>query len=227
MPYHTLNTMPSTALIISLIAFPGLSGSYVYRKLRGGNRFRASWQILFEVLCYAIIGYAVCILLLSVASIPWNPAATHWLRNSTNILQTIIPDANPPGSPIQLSQIAFLLIFTTILSMGFAFLASYIHHKNWLNKLGIKIGVSNRIGDEDVWESFLEHIPYVIVRDAKTNRTYYGILSNMSESDQPRELALEQVKVLDNDGTPLYNLKKIYLSRAAEDITLEFDPSPL
>ena len=68
MPHQTLNAIPSTALIISLIAFPRLSGSYVYRNLRGRNTFRASWRVLFEVLSYAIIGYAASILLLSAVS---------------------------------------------------------------------------------------------------------------------------------------------------------------
>ena len=207
-------------MTLAILAFPGFTASYIYRKLRGA-KLKTDWAIVFESLFFSVMSYTLWFLI--VAPIAWRwPTIAGF--DGTNLLNAIT--ANHP-TPLIEPSMAILLIGATAISAGLALLAAFIHARNYINVWGQDFKLTKRAGDEDVWEIFLTQVHNPIVRDARTKRTYYGILTNYSETDEKREIALENVKVYDEDGTPLYALSRLYISREPGDITLEFDPTSL
>jgi hypothetical protein len=107
-------------------------------------------------------------------------------------------------------------------------LLSYLHRYNALNFIAQVIRATNRYGDEDVWH-FFHNAPerqkndgWVFVRDHKLDLVYYGYINVWSESGKQRELVLSDVSVFHNkSGDELYSSDVVYLSRNAEDLTIE------
>ena len=113
-----------------------------------------------------------------------------------------------------------------VTSILLAIFSSYAFSWNWLNRIGIKFGATNRYGDEDIWEHFNNNIAnekWVFVRDHKYKLIYFGFLDLWSDSEKKREIVLSTVDVFhaDNPDTKLYDSDKIYLSRNHDDLTIE------
>lgn len=61
------------------------------------------------------------------------------------------------------------VFFSTIISIILAFMSSYLKKKNFLNKIGMALKVTERFGIEDLWYEFnqIKEIEWVTVRDHK------------------------------------------------------------
>lgn len=112
-----------------------------------------------------------------------------------------------------------------------AYLLSYGHRYNILNRLGQRIGATKHYGDEDVWQ-FFHNAPdeeknggWVTVRDHKYDLVYNGHISTWSDSGKDRELVISEVSVYPNNSEEmLYEADQIYLSRKADELTIEVRP---
>jgi len=105
------------------------------------------------------------------------------------------------------------------------FFASFFHTHKVINKLGHFFRVTQRFGDEDVWELY-HNMPgneWVYVRDHKLSLTYYGWIYAYSDSEKERELLMQDVEVFSSEekGEPLYHRKILYISRHRHDLTIE------
>lgn len=104
-----------------------------------------------------------------------------------------------------------------------SFISSLVYKKKWLNRIGQALKVTNRFGEEDLWDYFNDGLDkWVYVRDYKNNLTYRCRISNYSDYINDRELILEDVDVYDSaTGKELYYVKVKYICLNKDDISIE------
>lgn len=89
-----------------------------------------------------------------------------------------------------------------------------------------KIGASNHIADQDIWEFVFNSddpkIKFAHVRDYENEVIYAGYVRAYSDRLDLRELAMTDVQVFDGDGVEIYSTPRLYLARPNNGITLEF-----
>jgi hypothetical protein len=110
-------------------------------------------------------------------------------------------------------------------------IASRAHRNKWIPRLARAIRVSNRTGDEDLWEFFHDttNTDWIIVRDHDYHLVYYGGVRQYSESEKDRELLLENVSVYsdeDNIVVFMYETPALYIARDKNKISIELPMQP-
>ena len=122
-------------------------------------------------------------------------------------------------------------IFKEVVSaivVGFflAILWLYASNYKWDTRLLQKIGATKRYGDEDVWDftfnSPIAAVEYVHFRDFENKIVYSGWVKEFSETEKLRELVLRDAEIYDFDGNKLFATPLVYLSRAPENLHIEF-----
>ncbi len=119
--------------------------------------------------------------------------------------------------------------WATIIGVVLAIVASLAHRWSWLSRSARLLKLSNRSGDEDIWDYFI-NMPstvWVFVRDHKLDLIYYGYIAGFSESGADRELLLGDVDVFRNTepSKRLYSTQALYVSRERYDLTIELPGS--
>jgi hypothetical protein len=88
------------------------------------------------------------------------------------------------------------------------------------------IGATAKYGDEDVWDftlnSSVPAVEYVHYRDFDKQIVYAGWVRTFSETDKLRELVLQDAEIFNFEGKLLGTAPLLYLSRAPDNIHLEF-----
>ena len=124
----------------------------------------------------------------------------------------------------QVSLNFFEIVYASLLSIVVGLLSAFIYNKKLLYRVARSLKVTQHYGDDDVW-SFVtnsDDVEWLFVRDHKVGLVYFGWLSVFSESDEKRELLLEDVDVYNNsDGKKLYHTDSLYICRGDDDLTLE------
>ena len=89
-----------------------------------------------------------------------------------------------------------------------------------------RLKATKRYGDEDVWDytfnSGRAEVEYVHVRDFDKKIAHAGWVEAFSESGKQRELRLRDVLVYDFEGKVLFETRRVYLARKADNIDVEF-----
>ena len=95
-----------------------------------------------------------------------------------------------------------------------------------VTKILNKIGATNHIADQDIWEFMFNSndpkIKYVHARDYKNDLIYAGYVRAYSESLNLRELAMYQVVIYTGKSEKITEVPYLYLARQPVEITLEF-----
>jgi len=201
---------------IVLLALPGVIAGQLYRKLRG-RRPRRSWEDFLEIFVFSLTGYLLVAAGLSLCNVLF---ARRWGLMSFGALFS-------EGEPIPWHEVAW----ASFAASGVSVLASYAHTYKWVSRLGRKARMTNRFGDEDVWE-YLHNsrdIEWVFVRDHKLDLIYYAWISAFSDSEKDREMILRDVSVFRNDvdvDGPLYEVEALYISRDKYDLSIEIPSTP-
>ncbi len=196
---------------ILFLALPGILASTVYHALKGRAR-QKDWEDFREIALFSLSSY----LILGVAVDLWN----RFLNVGTlRWLQALFDEA----VPLSYYEIAFASLIGVVLSL----VATYFYTTGLLCKLGRRIHVTNRYGDSDVWDLFFDNpqLPWLFIRDYKTNLTYSGWVLNFSDGGKPRELLMKDVIVYRTiDAVELYRCDGLYLSREPYDLTMIVPP---
>lgn len=207
-------SLSSFLIRIVLLVIPGIVCSLLYRTLRGRTS-RKDWEdyleiLVFSFICYSVYGFFAYI----ISLIRPTDDAFAALRAFTN---ENVPIDKPVGDAI---------IWASLIAIPVAFIASYVDSNKVITKLGQKLKVTARFGDEDVWD-FLHHSPsirgnWVTVRDHKLKLNYSCYIQAFSDSGKERELLLGDVSVY-NDATRecLYKTDLMYISRKNDELTVE------
>lgn len=99
--------------------------------------------------------------------------------------------------------------------------------KRLMFRLLIRLGVSRKADNEDVWDSLFEKQTWIVLRDHVTHNTYFGQVERYSDRGELRELLLEDVQVweegVDEPGDEGYHMEKVYISRHPSEFVIEID----
>jgi hypothetical protein len=223
-------------LRVAFLALPGLVASSIYRKLRGRGAESKTWQDFTQVLLFALLSYVILAVVLS----SWS----YYQDANVQAASLADPNSDALGSgttrdhrrfwdrvsviravfdskrAIDISEI--LLASSIGIFLGVS--ASFVHKRNLAMRFCQCIGATKRFGDEDVWDFFLgspDTDRWLFVRDHKIDLVYFGAIRQYSESEQDRELVIEDVSVHSAEGELLYECKAIYVSRDRHDLTIE------
>ena len=193
------------------LLLPGIISSSIYRTLVGKIK-QKDWEDFLNILLFSLVNYSIYGIITEIYSI------INHNQPVFNAFQALLNK----NSSIPWHEIGFSILIG-IMTAG---LAAYIATHKLINKLGRTLGLTNRFGDEDVWNFFHNsdelNDNWVFVRDHKLNLTYYGFIAAYSDSEKERELILKDVDVYSNSTSEiLYSTSSIYLSRDKYDLTIE------
>jgi len=125
---------------------------------------------------------------------------------------------------------AMEVVLAVALSTPVALFMSWLVKYKFINKLGQRIGVTYKFGDENLYSYYLnaEEINWIYVRDPVTNLTYQGKVQLFSENDSIQELVLSEVTVFRyEDSEELYSVPTIYLAKETGKFIIEAIPNAL
>lgn len=196
-------------LRLIIIMAPGIICSIIYNKLKGEKRTK-DWETLLEIFLFSLITYVIYDVILKIVK------CCGITDREIDALKTLITESELPSS--------LDLIFSTTIAIIVAFGFAAIYKYKLLSRIGRKIRVTARYGDEDVWEYFFHSpdVDWIFVRDYKNNLVYFGSLNAFSESNQKRELILTDVEVFTNDTCEeLYKVRTVYLNLADFGFSIE------
>lgn len=182
----------------------------VYRNLQACKE-KKDWEDYFEMVFISIVSYLTYSLLISI-----DISKLYFNFQEASSLG-LLADKKFEVKLIE-------VFFATLISIIFAFLSSYLKRTSFLNRLGMKLKVTDRFGIEDLWFRFNQNknMEWVTIRDYKANLDYYGYIKNYSDSDEKREIIMENVTVF-KDGTDIeYHVDRLYISREYDDFSIEY-----
>jgi len=202
----------SFLLRVLFLALPGILCFFLYRKLTT-PRSRSNWEDFLLIGIFALLSYLGYWILTQLAEVVWGKHCP--IRFYDALFDEKM--AIPPGEVSWASFLGVLL----------GFVAAFVENRKLVNRVARKVGVTNRYGDDDVWNYF-HNIPrehqWAIVRDLKTGLVYVGWIHIFSDSEKERELILEQVEVFDERARLLYTTASLYVCRDKYDLTIELPP---
>lgn len=135
----------------------------------------------------------------------------------------ILSFADPNWSFAKIGDEVLWAVVTSLV-LSVAWIAGRTHKivTRFLNK----IGASNHIADQDIWEFVFNSddpkIKFAHVRDYENEVIYAGYVRAYSDRLDLRELAMTDVQVFDGQGVEIYSTPRLYLARPNNGITLEF-----
>jgi hypothetical protein len=198
-----------------LLSIPGYITYSIFRKIavfRRTSKSQFGFSEVFIVIIYSLISCTIYDLVIMVINVIRETNYTTTISKLINVREN--------GNEIyNAKELAFLCIIAIFLG----FLSSVFETKKLINKIAVKLKISEYVGDTDVWTSFCanEDTKWVYVRDHKLKLIYYGYLGQYSDPGESRELLLTDVQVFLEDGDYCYDSPIMYICRQPDDITLE------
>ena len=109
------------------------------------------------------------------------------------------------------------VFWATIISLVISIFAVWLINNRIIYRLANFLKLSNKHGEEDLWEAFLDrpHTQWIVIRDTEEALVYQGAVKGFSQKDDKRELLLSDViiyKEENNELEDMYTLKEMYLS---------------
>ncbi len=210
--------MSQLFVLITLILLPGVTAAIFVDKLtvhRKWDSFRYSlYSVVLGTVSYSLLQVLYYIQDMITVKAPGIPK---W----TNLH---IWDAALRSDP---TLSGFEIVLAVLLSFPLALGVSLVVNFKLINKLGKKLGVSTKFGDENLFSYYLntEEIDWVYVRDVTNNLTYQGRVESFSENTEIQEIVLSEVTVFRyEDSAELYSVPTIYLARPAGNYIIEQIP---
>lgn len=176
---------------------------------------RSQLYFFLHAFVSGVLAYAEYGILLSI----WSFLAHGSARADVHFLATLADSSQP-------LVLAEVLAVCTI-SIVNGFLLSACINRNYLNRLGRRLGVTKKFGSLDVWgyvcNSPLDSLKWVRVRDHRHDLCYEGWVEAFSDTNAACELFIREVKTFKNTSAEfLYTIPGAYLSQDPKDVTIEF-----
>jgi hypothetical protein len=207
--FRSFDPMDISALTLKLIILliPGAIAYLIFQKLTISYKRKDSFLFIINSILFGAFIYVICALIFGKICGADN-FISFWAQIKT--------DEIPFGIVATASGCALII----------GYLAATIDNHKWINSVGRFLGTSNKYGDENLFSFFLsrEDVQEVNIHDIASNLTYNGIIREYSESDEFKEIVLEDVKVYpydDPDKGPSYSLRILYLVRPKDNLVIE------
>jgi hypothetical protein len=203
-------------LKLFLLLIPGIIAATVYKKLIVSTKMKSDFLFLINSFVLGIITYLLLQILYFTKIFTYNIFKNP--NSEYKLLETFsnISDSN---------RIPFLeILFASLLSIIIGLFVTYLDSKKILHHISNKLNISNKYGDENLFTNFLNSndLEWVYVRDLKNQLTYKGSVKMFSETENLKEIVLENVTVFNYpDSLLLYSIPKIYLSLQLNEIIIE------
>lgn len=193
---------------LALLFLPGIIWANLDAKYGAGRR-PSQFTMLLRAFVFGIATYAAL-------------SAIYWLCGSTFYY------GQYAGSPSDINvldmrgEIALSVPLSVVMAIIWLYAVRFrvlMHILHW-------IGATARYGDEDVWSFTLNSsdafVEYVHLHDRETGYVYCGWVNTYSETEDYRELLLNDAIVLDEYGKEVSTAPHLYLSRPKDHIWIDF-----
>lgn len=202
-----MSQISELTLKLIIILIPGAIAFLIYQKLTISYKRKDSFAFILNSIVFGSITYVICELVLGEI-FGYNEFRDFWINlKSKDIPFTIVAIAS-------------------LCSIVIGYMGAYIDNDKWINRLAQKIRFTHKYGDENLFTYFLnrEDIQEIFIHDIPNNLSYNGTIRHFSETDEFKEIVLENVNVYAYD-TPekgvAYSLKSIYLTRPKDSLSIE------
>lgn len=204
------------ALKLILIMFPGLLATLLFLKLTIKISERSDFMFVIIVITESLFSYLSIQLILNIY---------RWINNLIYNTKLVF-ESLKIFSRISDSKIIPYdeIFYACVVSIIIGLITAKAVHENWLNTFGIKLGITNKFGEERIYSHFLNdpNNQVVSVRDISNSLTYWGKIEFFAENLQFKEIVLSQVTVFSYpESTELYNVPSVYLSFPNDKIIIE------
>lgn len=202
----------SLTVRLILLLFPGVICTYIVDALTA-HRPRTPFFFGVQSLILGLGAYLVYWLGLRSLGLFIRP-----LAGRPVVFLDALADAN---TTINYSEVAWACLAAVVLGIA---VVTFINRKFLTRAAGV-IGVSNQIGELDVWGRSLNVSGgnWVTVRDHRNDVMYDGWVDSFSDDSRDAELLLRDVAVYKNStGEHLYDVGAMYLSLERDSIAMEF-----
>ena len=204
---------------IVLLVIPGLAGYKTFRTIQSTGKSRKKikdWQDFLAIVFLSVVAYGLLYLLYCLIVF-----LGRQLGNQSMVLAVTSIDALVNEKA---SLNFFEILYASMISMVVGLVSAVLYNKKTVFRVARSLNITSHYGDDDVWSYVTnsDDVEWLFVRDHRVGLVYYGRLSVFSESDEKRELLLEDVDVYSNaDGTRLYHTDSLYICRKDDELTLE------
>jgi len=202
-----MSQVSELTLKLIIILLPGAIAFLIYQKLTISYKRKDSFAFVMNSIVFGSITYLVCELILG-RIFGYIGFQDFWLN-------------------LKSKDIPFTVV---VIASGFSILIGYvgasIDNNKWINRLAQHIGFTHKYGDENLFTYFLNRkdVQEVFIHDISNNLTYNGTVKYFSETDEFKEIVLENVNVYTYDSPQkgiAYSLKNIYLVKPKDDLSIE------
>lgn len=204
------------SLKLFLLLIPGIIAATIYKKLTVSTKFKSDFIFLINAFVLGTITYLFLQIL-------YYAYTFFYKLFSSEVIDYVLLDTFSNISDS--NRIPFLeILFASLLSIVVGLLITYLDSKKILHHVSNNLNVSNKYGDENLFTNFLNSndLEWVYVRDIKNRLTYKGSVKMFSETENLKEIVLENVTVFNYpDSEQLYSIPKIYLSLHLNEIIIE------
>jgi hypothetical protein len=203
-------------LKLIILLFPGLIAALIYRRLTIKHKERSDFMFTLIGITEGVTAY----LIVQILSFIWISIhncfsekvlgydAIHAFKDLSNT--SVIPYPE--------------IIIAGFIAIGLGLLTAKISHDNLLNKVAMKMGITNKYGDENLFSNFLndDETQWIYVKDVTNKLTYLGAIHLFSETSDFKELVLNDVTVFTYpESEELYEVKQAYLCLPKDKIIIE------
>lgn len=213
--------MNQLGVTISIILLPGIVCAVICDKLTVHSKWDAFkftlYSFVLGLFAYTILQFFHY--LLDAINGLWSKV---WIWHHLKIWSSALSDKTTIP--------AWEVFWATICSVPAAFFSSWVVNYKFFNKIGQKIKITHKYGDENLFSYYLnaKEIDWIYVRDTEKNLTYQGRVVSSSENDHIQELVLSEVTVFRyEDSSELYSVPTIYLSKEMGKFIIEAIPQNL
>lgn len=209
--------MPFTELTLRLLLLflPGLLCAFLVAKLTV-HRETKPFQLMLAAFVYG------CLCYLLYFCIYWACIKGHNLFADTPRRTNFVFGKALLDVKVQLdfSEIVGASALAIPLGIGIGIFAT----RKWGYKIARFLGATNRFGNVDIWNYFLnsDEVEWVRVRDTEDDLIFEGWVNLFSDEFKVNELVLRDVKVYQNSsGKYLYDVPAVYLARKPTALMIE------
>lgn len=208
--------MNTLVLTLALIFLPGIIWARLDAKYASQTK-PTQFDLILNVFVFGLIAYVVTYIIYLIPCI-----------QKFAVFNLVALDVDDKKAQSILNEnIVDDILVATFVSLVLAPIWLSLKHHKIITRILQKLKVTNRYGDEDVWDFTLNSTEkttrYVNLRDIRTGVTFSGYVEVFSETPALRELLLRNVCAYDTDsGEPVFEIPRLYLAREPKEITMEF-----
>jgi hypothetical protein len=198
--------MNSLTIIIIVLLLPGAIGAIIFEKITVSKKWNSFKFILNSVLI-SLLSYL----------------ALQGILNLLNICNFETRELKI-WDFLNMNSIPYEEVFyATLIGIVLGFIISLAENRLYLYRFAKLIRFSDLTSDENIFSFFLkDEIKFIHFRDLENDLVYSGRLQFYKETDEFKELVLEDVSVYRNTTQDeLYKLDKIYICRPKDSFIFE------